>query len=200
MSRRLAFVVPLTLCACGDAGKPLPRRSSLETQIARELTAKLAAPVSATCTELGSLAKCEAMLFDGTKLPIDVKSERDAWEWHVAGVVVETPPIASHVIATLADLKLSRAVNCGARIQVVQPGERISCMLSGGGMAFVRIAGDGSTSIELALDKASAAARMELVTPERDRELTKISVDLEKLEGESDGEEEVPADGGVPAP
>ena len=200
MSSRLPIVVLLTLCACRDSGKPPARRSPLETQIARELTGKLVTPVSASCSVVGSVAKCEAHLYDGTKLPLEVKSERDAWEWRVAGIVVDTQPIATHVTAMLADLKQSRAVNCGARIQVVQAGERVSCMLAGGGMAFVRVAADGSTSVELALEKASAAARMEPVTPERDRAMTQMSADLEKLEGESDGEEEVPADGGLPSP
>jgi hypothetical protein len=76
----------------------------------------------------------------------------------------------------------------------------VACTLSGGGAAFVQVAADGSTTLELALDKASAAARTELVTPERDRELTLQSKRLEDLEGESDGEEAVAGDGGVPEP
>ena len=57
---------------------------------------------------------------------------------------------------------------------------------------------DGTVGV--GLDAASAAARGEAVSPERDRELTAISKALENVEGASDGEEEVPADGGVPKP
>ena len=67
-------------------------------------------------------------------------------------------------------------------------------------MAFVQFAPDGTASLELALDPATAAARGEVVTPVRDRELTATSHALEPREGESDGEEEVAGDGGVPNP
>ncbi len=192
----------LTLVACGDRERSTgARKSPLETAIARDLTAKLAQPVSATCVMAASLpAKCEAALTDGTKLPIEIASEGNEWAWHVSGLVVETAPIAAHVDAALRDLKLVQHASCGASFAFVAAGERLACKLSGGGTAFVRIAKDGTTSLELDLDAASAAARGELVTPERDRELTEISKALERLEGESDGEEEIPADGGVAKP
>lgn len=192
----------LTLVACGDR-KPSEgaRKSPLETAIARDLTAKLAQPVSVTCTFVAGIpAKCEAVVSDGTKLPIEVTADNKEWAWRVAGLVIETPPIASYLAATLADLKITQTASCGARFAFVEPGGRLACKLSGGGMAFVQFAKDGTTSLELELDAASAAARGEPVSPERDRELTAISKALESLEGASDGEEEVPADGGVPNP
>jgi hypothetical protein len=199
---RAQVVVLLTLVACGDR-KPTPgaRKSPIETAIARDLTAKIAEPVSASCVMvLGAPAKCEAALADGTKLPIEITNEGKEWAWRVAGLVIETPPIAKHIAATLADLKIAQQANCGARIAFLEPGGRLACKLSGGGIAFVRFAADGTTSLELDVDPASAAARGELVTPERDRELTAISKALEHLEGASDGEEEVASDGGVPKP
>jgi hypothetical protein len=199
---RAQLVALLTLVACGDR-KPSKgaRKSPLETAIARDLTARISEPVTASCAMvLGAPAKCEAALADGTKLPIEIANEGKEWAWRVVGLVVETRPIATHIAATLADLKLAQQANCGARIAYVEPGGRLGCKLSGGGMAFVRFAPDGTTSLELDLDPASAAARGELVTPERDRELTGISKALEHLEGASDGEEEVPSDGGVPKP
>jgi hypothetical protein len=200
VSFRLWIVGALTLCACRDHERSTARRSPVETAIARDLTAKLQVPVSATC----KTTTCEAVLFDGTKLPITLDSKGNEWEWHVVGKVVDTTPIASHVRALLDDLKISRRVSCGARIQLVQPGSRISCMIEGGGMAFVLVDERGEASIELALDAASAAARMEPVTPQRDQALTKMSLDLERLAGESDGEDEIngaaATDGGVPNP
>jgi hypothetical protein len=199
---RAPLVGLLALVACGDR-KPSEgaRKSPLETAIARDLTAKIAEPVSASCAlVLGAPAKCEAALADGTKLPIEIANEGKEWSWRVAGLVIETAPIAKHITATLADLKITQQASCGARIAFVEPGGRLACKLSGGGMAFVQFAQDGTASLELDLDAASAAARGELVTPERDRELTAISKALEYLEGESDGEEEVASDGGVPKP
>ena len=192
----------VTLVACGDRrSSEGARKSPLETAIARELTAKIAEPVSATCGMiLGAPAKCEATLADGTKLPIEIANEGKEWAWRVKGLVIETRPIATHIEATLGDLKLAQRAACGARIAFIEPGGRLACKLSGGGTAFVQFAADGTTSLELDLDPASAAARGELVTPERDRELTAISKALENLEGESDGEEEVGSDGGVPNP
>ena len=199
---RVPLVLALTLVACGDHKRSEGARTSpLETAIARDLTAKLAQPVKATCTSINGVpAKCEAVLADGTKLPIGIASEGKDWVWNVAGLVIETAPIAAHVNATLADLKVAQQANCGGRFAFVEPGGRLGCKLSGGGMAFVRFARDGAATLELDIDPASGSARGELVTPERDRELTAISKALENLEGESDGEEEVPSDGGVAKP
>jgi hypothetical protein len=190
----------LTLVACGDREKsPEVRKSPLETAIARELTAKFGAPVTATCNVVAIVATCEASAKD-LKLPIEVISEGGEWAWHVKGRLLETAPIVAYVDAALADMKLGQTANCGGRVVYVAPGERLGCKLSGGGMAFVAFSNDGTASLELDVDPASGSARGELVTPERDRELTAISKALEALEGESDGEEEIVSDGGVPQP
>lgn len=202
MFRRRALVAFGTLVACGGGERSdVARKSPLETAIARELTAKLGEPTSATCTIIANLpVRCEAALADGTKLPIEITSERKEWAWRVGGRVVETAPITEYLNASLADLRVAQQANCGPRLAFVAPDDRLGCKLSGGGMAFVRFAADGTTSLELAIDPASAAARGEVVTPARDLELTATSRALETLEGESDGEEEVPGDGGVPKP
>ncbi len=190
------------LVACRDRQRTeLARKSPLETSIARDLTAKLGEPIAASCEMVMKLpAKCEATLADGTKLPIEIKSEGNEWAWRVAGRVVESAPIVAYVNASLGDLHVAQQANCGPRVVFVAQGDRIGCKLSGGGMAFVQFAPDGTTSLELALDAATAAARGEVVTPVRDRELSVTSRALEPLEGESDGEEEVPGDGGVTNP
>ena len=201
---RLALASVLTLVACRDHGATSEhvRASPLETAIARDLTARLHAPVTASCVEAGTIgAKCEAKLGDGTKLPIEVRSEGKEWAWRVVGLVIDTAPIVAYVNATLGDLHVAQQANCGPAVVIVQPGERVGCKLSGGGMAFVHFAKDGTASLELDIDPAAGSARGEVVTPARDRELTAISKALENLEGESDGEEEVvPGDGGVPSP
>ena len=194
----------LTLVACRDHGATSERvrKSPLETSIARDLTARLHAPVTASCVQAGTIgAKCEAQVEGGMKLPIEVRSEGKEWTWRVVGLVIETAPIVAYVNATLVDLHVAQQANCGPAVVVVQPGERVGCKLSGGGMAFVQFAKDGTASLELAIDPAAGSARGEVVTPARDRELTAISKALENLEGESEEDEEVvPGDGGVPSP
>lgn len=194
----------LIVVACRDHGGPSERArtSPLETSIARDLTARLHAPVTASCVQAGTVgAKCEAQLAGGMKLPIEVRSEGKEWTWRVVGLVIETAPVVAYVNATLGDLHVAQQANCGPAVVVVQPGERVGCKLSGGGMAFVQFAKDGTASLELAIDPAAGSARGEVVTPARDRELTAISKALENLEGESEEDEEVvPGDGGVPSP
>jgi hypothetical protein len=198
---RASFVCLLTLWGCRDrASTGHARKSPLETGIARDLTARFGTPVAVACTRSGPVpVACKATLADRTELPIALdEATKDEWGWRIDGIVVDAKSIVAFVQDELATLKIGQTATCGPAVQVVRPGERVSCTLSGGGAAFVRVAADGQTSLELALDKDAAAARSELVTPERDRALTEQSLALESLEGESDGEEAV-ADGGVSA-
>ncbi|NVB81586.1 MAG: hypothetical protein HOV81_24545 [Kofleriaceae bacterium] len=149
------------------------------------------------CAIVVNPIKCEATLEGGTKLPIDIKGEGKEWVWHVAGIVVETKPVAEWVNSELSALNIPQTADCGPKVVVLQDGERVACKLTGGGVAFVAVAKDGEASLELELDAEAAAARGETVTPERDREILTISKDLEGLEGQSDGEEEVPGDAAV---
>lgn len=190
---RLPFVGLLTLAACGDrqaSERPMP--SPVETAIARDLTARFGTPVTARCLVLTVVPlKCTAKLGDGTELPIAIEHTRSEWGWRVDGRVIETKPVVAFVQEHLAAIHVGQAVDCGAAVQVVKPSERLVCKLAGGGAAFIAFAPDGDASIELALDPQSAAARTELTSSDRDRELTKQSSDLETLAGESDGEEAV---------
>ena len=67
----------MSLAACGDhTNRQPPRRSPLETAIARDVTARFGVPVTASCTlAAGIPVACEAALVDGTKLPIEIRSE-----------------------------------------------------------------------------------------------------------------------------
>jgi hypothetical protein len=200
---RLALVCLVTASGCRDReGRATPKPSPVETAIARDLTARFSTPVTVSCTiALGAPVACTATLADKTTVPIAIENASGTeWGWRIDGRVIDGNAIATYVEGELASLNIGESVTCGPSVQVVRPGERVSCTLSGGGAAFVQVASDGSTTLELALDKASAAARTELVTPDRDRELTDQSKRLEDLEGESDGEEAVAIDGGVPQP
>jgi len=97
----------------------------------------------------------------------------------------------------LASVHAVQMVDCGRPVQVLRTGESLVCKLGGGGVALVSIAADGEATVELELDVAAAAARTELTTPDRERELVQQSKALEDLGGETDGEEATP-DAGVP--
>lgn len=199
MTPRLAIVCALVLASCRDCdAREKPKPTSLELAISHDLAARLRTSATTRCAIVaGNPVKCEATLADGTKLPIEIKSERTEWAWRVAGTVVETKPVTEWVNGELAALKIAQTADCGPSVVVIQPTERVACKLTGGGIAFVAIDKDGEASLELELDAAAAAARAEIVTPEREREIFTISKALEGLEGESDGEEEVPADAAV---
>lgn len=200
MSFRLPFVGLVTAIACGDPQvRESARERTIETAIEADLSARFGTSVTTHCLMLTVVPlKCTAKLADGTELPIAIEHARAEWRWHVDGLVIESAPIVAYVEEGLAGIHVAQAVDCGPPIQVIQRGDRVVCKLAGGGAAFVDIAVDGSTSLELALDPDSAAARTELTSADRDRELAKQSKELERLAGESDGEEAVTADAGVP--
>lgn len=199
MSPRLAFVCALALTGCRDPqARKNPKLTSLELAISRDLTTRFGTSATTSCAiVVGNPVTCEATLDGGTKLPIELKSEGNEWVWHVAGIVVQTKPVTEWVNSELSALNIPQTADCGPKVVVLQNGERVACKLTGGGVAFVAVTKDGEASLELELDAEAAAARGETVTPERDQEILKISKDLEGLEGQSDGEEEVPGDAAV---
>jgi hypothetical protein len=202
VSRTAWIVSAMTVLGCSErqARENTRRASPVETAIARDLTARFGTSVTVTCRTLaGAPTGCSAKLADGTSMSIVMENaSKDEWGWRIDGRVIESKTIAAYVQEQLATIGGKQTAACGPPIAVVKAGDRIACALSGGGVAFVQIAPDGTTTLELDLDATSAAARAEPVTPERERELTTRSKALETLEWESDGEEQVPADAGVP--
>ncbi len=200
MALRSLVLGALALAACGDRqARENPAPTPLERAISSDLGTRFHTSATTRCAIVaGNPVKCEATLADRTTLPIEIKSERAEWVWRVAGTVVETTPVATWVNGELSALNIAQTADCGPKVVVLQKGERVACKLTGGGIAFVAIDKDGDASLELELDAAAAAARAETITPERDREIMSISKALDGREGQSDGEDEVPADGGVP--
>jgi hypothetical protein len=200
---RIAIATLTTLLACRDRApdEALARRSPIETAIARDLTARFGTPVTTKCWfAINVPVKCAATLHDGTELPIAIdNASKTEWGWRVDGLVIHTAPVREHVQAALAALHVTQTASCGNPIVVIPPGERLTCPLSGGGAAFVTVAADGSTSLEVELDPTAAAARSEERTADRDHALATESKALESQGGETDGEEAV-GDGGVTNP
>jgi hypothetical protein len=166
----------ILFAACASRGESAPAAPPLETAIARELTARFHVPVTARCAAFGSaVLACRAEL-DGVVLPIALAEGG----WHVVGRFVDTTPIAAYVQGVLDDLGVAQHASCLPHVQQVAPGARVGCTLSGGGAAFVDVAGDGSLALELALDPAAAAVRAEPATEDRVRDLVQRSRGLDR--------------------
>jgi len=183
----LALLVALA-SACGrdETGEA---RSPLERAIEDTLGARFKIPVVARCFAFAPA--CEVKLPDGFSLPIAVIRRGREVEWRTIGLVVTSDELESYLRAEVAELGAPQEVRCAPRIRRIQAGDRIECWLARGGKGFVTVRGDGSTSVEVVLDAASANARSELVTPARDTELLRASKVLDSA-GET-GEDERPA-------
>jgi hypothetical protein len=156
------IVCLVTVLGCRDRQvSEQARPSPIETGIARDLTARFGTPATVKCQVAGGIpVACTAKLADGTALPIALEAAgKDEWGWRVDGLVIESKTIVAYVQEQLAALNIQQTATCGPPIQALRPGERVSCTLSGGGGAFVQVAADGSTSLELLLDGSSAAER-----------------------------------------
>jgi len=196
----MPLVSLLTLLACSDRQPSITRGPTpLETAIASDLSARFSTQVNVSCDVIVLYTiGCTAKLADGTELPIAIEHGKTEYGWRVDGIVIDSKAIVSYVQDGLAAVHVTQAVDCGPPVQVIKRGALIVCKLAGGGAAFVALAADGQASLELELDPAAAAARSELQSSDKDRELTTQSSELESLAGETDGEEEVVTDAGVP--
>ena len=149
----------------GDLRPTSPPPSRFELSIARELTARVGEPPTVHCaTVYGMPRGCTATLAEGTKLPIRLRPVGTQVRWQVDGLVVKAAPIEDYLRGVLEDLGAAQAVDCGARLRRLAPGDRVACALARGGTAFVTVAADGALALEVALDPAAAKARTDVVT------------------------------------
>ncbi|CAN5905849.1 hypothetical protein BH11MYX3_BH11MYX3_18410 [soil metagenome] len=140
-----------------------------------------------SCT--GMVPPCAAKLPDGTVLPIDLRWTKGGWDWRVRGRVITTEQLESYLRDEVADLGAPQGVRCAPRVRAITVGERIECWLAHGGKAFVTVRADGSTSVEVDLDAASANARSEVVTPEREQELERTSRVLARMADDEENDD-----------
>ncbi|MFN0246600.1 MAG: hypothetical protein ACKV2T_06805 [Kofleriaceae bacterium] len=174
--------------------------SSLERAIASSIGARLGVPIVAHC--LGFVG-CSAMLPDGERIPIVTWPSERAWEWRVDGLVVTTDVLERYLRGVVGEMGVAQDVRCAPKLRRIAPGDRVECLLANGGKAFVVVREDGSTIVEVELDKRAADARSEVVTPARDDQLTKASRALEDGGGNDDDDDDdasAAADAGVGAP
>ena len=171
--------------------------SPLERSIATSLGARLGVPVVAHCW---GLVGCVTRLPDGERIPIVTwPGARGAWEWRVDGLVVASDMLERYLRDVVAEMGAAQDVRCAPALRRIAPGDRLECGLARGGKAFVTVRGDGTTSVEVELDKAAADARSEVITPARDEQITKASRALEAAADDDGADGDDPA-GGPGAP
>ena len=173
--------------ACGTSARDPTR---LEAAIAADLRARLGVVVVTRCGY--EIPMCRAQLADGTQLPIEVTLVDGSYEWRVRGLLVTTGAIERYLAEELGDLGAPQGARCLPQVRAIAPGERLACALDRGGTAFVAVRADGTTTVEVALDPAAAAARAEVLTPERERDLESASRALADRgdEGDDEGDDE----------
>jgi hypothetical protein len=143
------------------------------------------------------LVGCAAWLPDGDHIPIITwPNKNNEWEWRVSGLVVASDTLERYLRDVIGDMGAPQDVTCSPKVRRIAPGDRVQCSLAQGGKAFVTVREDGSTSVEVELDKAAADARSEELTPARDEQMTKTSRALERAEGEDDDGDEPTTDAG----
>ena len=184
-----------TVIAC--TGDRAPREATpLEANIATALGARLGVPVVAHCW---GVVACAALLPDGDRIPILTwPGDRGAWEWRVDGLVVASDVLERYLRDVVGEMGAAQDVRCAPKLRRIAPGDRVECGLANGGKAFVTVRADGSTSVEVELDKVAAEARSEVITPARDEEITRASRALTDLEGADDEGDEAVPDAGAP--
>jgi hypothetical protein len=170
--------------------------SPLEISIATSLGARFGVPIVASCW---GLVACVTSMPNGERVPIITWPGRDGeWEWRVDGLVVESDKLETYLRDVVAEMGAAQTVTCAPELRRIAPGDRLECALAHGGKAFVIVRADGSTSVEIELAQAAAAARSEIVTPTRDEQITKTSRALEHSEEDDEGDEPVTDAGAGP--
>lgn len=172
--------------------------SSMERSIATSIGARLGVPIVAECY---GLVACVARMPEGDRIPIITWPNKSGeWEWRVDGLVVASDVLERYLRDVVGEMGAAQDVRCAPKIRRIAPGDRVECWLAHGGKAFVTVRVDGSTSVEVELDKAAADARSEVVTPLRDEQMTKTSRALEHAPGDDeddDADEPAKTDAGV---
>lgn len=189
-STRAALVTILVACGGNAAPGPTPLEQSIEATLGE----RLGVAVGARCND----GQCRALTSDLVLLPISLTTLGHEVEWRVDGFLITAAELEAYVKAEITELGAPQGVTCAPRIRRVVPGDRLACDLEHGGMVFVTIRADGSTSLETLLDPIAAKLRNELVTPELEEELARASRAL--ATSDESGEDSEAASGELLAP
>lgn len=163
--------------SCGGCSSKRQERA-FERELAAQLSKQLG--VGGALGPAGQLrpgdVRCEGEAPDrciakvaGAALPIALRRDGEQVHWQLEGLVVSGPELERQLSEELAALGLAAKPSCGAPLQPVIPGERVSCSLSELGLAWATVHRDGSYTWELALGEAQA---------ERSRSVDEAQLDL----------------------
>lgn len=184
----IAFTIVASAAACGGGRREHGHGSRIERTIERELATRVHAAVHVRCAWIPPACVATVEERGGARLPIRIGVERGGLVWRLDGVLVRAADLEAYLQDELEELGAPQQVRCGARIAAVAAGDRIECMLADGGRAFVIANADGSTAIEIELDRAAGEARSEPVTLERDDLLLEMSRQLDEPGADGDHE------------
>ncbi|MEZ4360698.1 MAG: hypothetical protein R3B48_10990 [Kofleriaceae bacterium] len=156
--RAAACVAALTLgCGRGAAS------SAVEGELAAALATQLGRAPEVRCPPVAPSFRCRARV-EGVALSISVAQDAGRLTWRLEGEVISGDRLERYLAGELAELGVAATPSCGPPFQEVTPGARVTCRLSGRGIAWATFRGDGDYSIEIALDDAEAA-RAEVADP-----------------------------------
>lgn len=176
--RRSSAYVALAL-GCGSSAE-----RSAPAGLAAELTRALGVAVSAVqCPVPGpdGVQACTARAAT-VEFTVVVEASPAGRQWRLAEALVATAPLAAFVQASLGELGLEVAADCGPPLVRAIPGTRVACALPDGGVAWATLGEGGSFRLDVALDAAQAAAR----APSGDLEAQSRALDRDDEVGEDD--------------
>lgn len=200
-----ALALALGGASCGGCRSKRQERA-FERELAAQLSRQLG--VGGALGPAGQLrpgdVRCEGEAPDrciakvaGAALPIALRRDGAQVHWQLEGLVVSGPELERQLSEELAALGLAAKPSCGAPLQPVLPGERVSCSLSELGLAWATVHRDGSYTWELALGEAQA----ERSRPVDEAQLDELSRALDREAGTDEpGEDEDDEEGAEGAP
>ena len=169
---RLAIALGLAgIAACRREAASETRR---EANLRRAIAAAIRTPVDRVRCRAPD--RCDATV-GAITLPVRVRDAGTELAWELDGLVLHAADLEAAIEGALAELDQKRDAACGARVRIVQPGEQVTCQLSGSGRAWARIDAAGTADIEIALESTVVSARSEGLA---DSELDALSRALDR--------------------
>lgn len=179
----------LAVAACGGSSPSGPREDPLVASVRAGIAEQLGLPAERVLCEP---TRCEVDV-GGLTLAVALEGEREV-AWRTDEVVV-TGPLVAHLRATLDELGVEAAVDCGPPVQPVPADGRLVCKVGEGGLAWIDLAAEGF-EVEVALTPEAVAARTE---PPDEERLEMLSRKLDRPDFDLDAGPEATEESGTPS-
>lgn len=199
--RAVLVIVVATACS-----RSAPSETRVEAELRRSVGAALGVPVARVACG-GSTVTCVATV-EGVQVPLAIRDAGTELAWEVAGLVVSGRVLETAMRAMLDELAVTAVIDCGPRVRIVAPGERVACTIKAAiragsavadtGRAWATVDADGTAELEVALGSAAVSARTEDIAT---ADLDALSRALDRDDpGSEDGDEPhgVNSDAAVP--